>query len=306
MTEVTNIEQLQRTESQRSQSAPKLDAKNKVMHLIESNKAKLVQAMPAHLNKDRLLRVMITAIAANPKLLGCTVPSLLGSLMQLSTLGLEPNTVLGHAYLIPFRNNKRNVTEVQLIIGYKGLIDLARRSGNIVSIAAHEVCERDMFEFEYGLDEKLRHIPAGGDRGKVTHFYAVAKLEGGGYAFEVMTAADVEKIRDGSQGRNNDVWKTNFVEMGRKTLIRRISKYLPLTIELASAVALDEITAHGGDQALEGAINGEWAPVPEEEEELAAQQAQAPALEQSKPDHAPTQVVAASKEKAPTAAHELD
>ncbi|MFX5956624.1 recombinase RecT, partial [Acinetobacter baumannii] len=90
------------------------------------------------------------------------------------------------------------VKSVQVIIGYKGLIDLARRSGQIVSIAAHEVCENDKFELVYGIDEKLNHTPAMGARGEVVGFYAVAKLTGGGYAFEFMSRQQVEEIRGNS------------------------------------------------------------------------------------------------------------
>ena len=109
--------------------------------------------------------------------------------------------MLGHAYLVPFNTKRKDangqerwVNSVQVIIGYKGLIDLARRSGQIVSIAAHEVCENDHFELVYGLDEKLNHTPAMGERGQVVGFYAVAKLKDGGHCFEFMSTHQVEQI----------------------------------------------------------------------------------------------------------------
>lgn len=252
---MADIQELKRTQAAVS---PKAQQKAQVKDLIEKNKGELAKLMPQHMNGDRLLKIAQTAATTTPALLDCYVPTLLGAVVQLSQLGLEPNTVLGHAYLLPFNNRKQDRKDVQVIIGYKGLIDLARRSGQIVSIAAHAVYERDEFEFEYGLTEKLRHKPAMGDRGEVTHFYAVAHLKDGGHAFEVMTKKEVEDIRDKSQGKFNSVWKDYFVEMGRKTVIRRLAKFLPLSVELATAVALDDKAAKGESQNLEGVIEGEF------------------------------------------------
>ncbi|MFU1907779.1 recombinase RecT, partial [Bordetella avium] len=181
---------------------------------------------------------------------------------------------LGHAYLIPFEKRRKQgndwVTdkiEVQIVLGYKGLIDLARRSGQIVSIAAHAVHENDHFEYAYGLDEKLEHKPAMGERGAIIAFYAVAKLVGGGHAFEVMSEQQIIEIRNASQGWQQAVrakktdaspWGAHFAEMGRKTVLRRLFKYLPVSIELANAAALDELNARGESQALDNVLEGEY------------------------------------------------
>ncbi|OYV62781.1 MAG: hypothetical protein B7Z72_14885, partial [Gemmatimonadetes bacterium 21-71-4] len=126
------------------------------------------------------------------------------SIGDCAQMGLEPNTPLGHAYLIPFgAKNKAGqwIKNVQVIVGYRGLIDLARGSGHIVSIAAHEVREKDTFELEYGLEEKLRHVPyLKGDRGAVIGYYAVAHLKDGGHAFDFMPNSEVLEIRNASQG----------------------------------------------------------------------------------------------------------
>src|SRR5690606_28083055 len=121
-------------------------------------RAEIARALPRHMDPDRMLRIAMTVVRQTPDLQKCTVPSVLGALMQAAQLGLEPG-ILGHCYLVPFRNGRTGQHEVQFIIGYKGLIDLARRSGNIQSIAAHPVYENDLFEFEYGLNERLRHVP---------------------------------------------------------------------------------------------------------------------------------------------------
>ncbi len=156
------------------------------------------------------------------------------------------------------QGKERWVKSVQVIIGYKGLIDLARRSGQIVSIAAHEVCENDHFELVYGLNEKLNHTPAMGERGEVIGFYAVAKLKDGGHCFEFMSRYQINEIMANTQSKGAyGPWKDNFVEMGRKTVIRRLSKYLPLSVEFQTTSALDGMSDAGKDQHLDTVINGE-------------------------------------------------
>lgn len=197
------------------------------------------QALPKHMDADRLTRVALTVIRTNPMLRQCTVPSLLAAILQAAQLGLEPG-ILGHCYFVPFRNSKTGQHEVQFIIGYKGLIDLARRSGNIESIAAHEVCEGDEFEFEYGLDEKLRHKPALKDRGKPYLYYAYAKFQGGGHQIEVMSVEEIEKIRKRSRAADKGPWVTDYDEMAKKTVVRRLAKYLPISVEVMRGIAQDE------------------------------------------------------------------
>lgn len=240
-----------------------------VKAFFESQKSTLAAVLPKHVGADRMLKIALGALRTTPKLMQARTDTLLGAIIQCAQLGLEPNTPLGHAYLIPFENRSKGITEVQIVFGYKGLIDLARRSGQIVSIAAHEVRENDHFEYEYGLDEKLVHRPClTGDRGAVTAFYAVAKLVGGGYAFEVMSRADVETIRNESQGWKTAVrfkkeaqspWGAHFVEMGRKTVLRRLFKFLPVSIELATAATLDGKASVGETQgAFEDVLQGEY------------------------------------------------
>ena len=137
--------------------------------------------------------------------------------------------------------------------------DLARRSGQIVSIAAHVVRENDEFEFEYGLDPKLRHVPGGEGAGEITHAYAVAHLKDGGNAFEVMTLGEIHLVMLQTQSKGNwGPWKDHFPEMARKTAIRRLSKFLPLSIEFATAIALDAKATDQGEQHLEDVLTGDF------------------------------------------------
>ena len=179
-------------------------------------------------------------------------------MIKCSQLGLEPNNALGQAYLIPFKNNKKNRTDVQLIIGYRGMIDLARRSGHVVSINAQAVREGDEFEYEFGLEEKLVHRP-GTDRGEITYFYAYAKLTGGGHYFDVSTRADMDKLMHSTQSRGKyGPWLEHYERMGMKSMIRKIFAYLPVSIEMAEAAAIDKQQDAGLDQSLDGVLAGDY------------------------------------------------
>ena len=207
-------------------------------------KSQIALALPQHVTPERLMRVALTEVRKTPALAQCKPESLLAAIMQCAQLGLEPGGALGHAYLVPFRD------QVQFIVGYRGMIDLARRSGQVLSIEARAVYEADTFHVSFGLDPDLKHEPAwdAADRGKLTFVYAVARLRDGGVQFEVMSRAEIEKVRAQSKAGNNGPWVTHFEEMAKKTVIRRLFKYLPVSVEIARAVGLDE-AAERGEQA---------------------------------------------------------
>lgn len=210
-----------------------------IRDLLERQKTEIARALPKAMDADRLTRIALTVIRTTPALMRCKPESLLGAVMTSAQLGLEPGP-LGHAYLVPFKD------EVTFIIGYKGLIELARRSGNIESLVAREVFEADDFEVEYGLEDRLYHKPLiRGDRGKVIAYYAVAKYVGGGHTFLVMSRDDVEKHRAKSAAKNSGPWRDHYDEMAKKTCVRALSKYLPLSVEAARAIAQDE-SVHAG------------------------------------------------------------
>lgn len=249
--------------------ASKLPAKQAggsvVSQFFELNRDTIAAVLPRHMTPERMLKIALGALRTTPKLMECTTESLFGAVVLASQLGLEPNSPLGHCYLIPYYNGKKKTTEVQFIPGYKGLLALARRSGEIISIAAHAVRENDLFEFEYGLNETLRHVPARSNAGDIIAFYAVAKLKGGGYQFEVMWRDQVDVIRNNSQGYksaqkfgSDSPWTTHYEEMGRKTVIRRLVKYCPMSIELSTAVALDEAADLDTGQGLDNVLSGEF------------------------------------------------
>lgn len=194
--------------------------------LSDQFKKQLALAVPKHLSADRMARIAATEVRKNKALLNTEPTSFLGSVMQAAQLGLEPGSALGQAYLVPYGN------QCQLIIGYKGMIDLARRSGQVLSLNAYAVREGDDFNFQLGLKPDIHHVPsleANRIKKPITYVYAVATLKGGGYQFEVMSRAEIEAVK--AKAKSKNVWNSYPEEMAKKTVIRRLFKYLPVSIE---------------------------------------------------------------------------
>lgn len=208
---------------------------------IKTMEPEIKKALPNVITPERFTRMALTAVSVNPKLAECTPRSFMGALMNAAQLGLEPNTPLGQAYLIPFKN--KGVMEVQFQIGYKGLIDLAYRSGEFLSIYAKEVYENDEFEYEFGLEPKLIHKPATSNRGEVIAYYAVFKLVNGGFGFEVMSKDDImAHAKKYSQNYDSKYspWTNNFDEMAKKTVLKKVLKYAPIKVEFVRQLTEDE------------------------------------------------------------------
>ena len=219
-----------------------VEKKNKtIFDIIQAGAKQFATALPKHINTDRFVRIAITTIRQNPKLAQCSQESLLGALMVSAQLGLEPGT-LGQCYLIPFENKRMGTVECQFQIGYKGLIELLRRSGQLSDIYSYTVYENDDFNIEYGLSRTLTHKPNFDERGEIKGFYAVAILKDGAKAFEYMTKDEVvkheEKYRKGSY--KNDVWNKNFEEMAQKTVVKKLLKWLPVSVEFLDMINKDE------------------------------------------------------------------
>lgn len=223
-------------------------SKDPVINMLVSDsfKKQMSLALPKSLTADRLTRIVLTEFRKTPKLLSCDQPSLFGAVLQCAALGLEPGSALGHCYLLPFYDKDEQTYKCQLIIGYRGMIDLARRSGQIASLSAYCVHEKDDFRYELGLHPDVRHVPAPlADRGPVTYAYAVAVLKDGGVQFEVLSRAEIEAVRKSSRGKNSGSWVEHWEEMAKKTVIRRLFKYLPVSVEAARATEIDEKADRG-------------------------------------------------------------
>lgn len=207
---------------------------------IKSMEGEIAKALPSVMTPERFTRMTLSAISTNPKLASCTPASFLGAMMNAAQLGLEPNTPLGQAYILPYQN--KGTLEAQFQIGYKGLIDLAYRSGEVELVQAHIVYANDKFEVQLGLEPKLVHVPADKDRGEAIKVYAMFKTKSGGYGFEVMSMDAVrlhaEKYSKAYKSGYSP-WTTNFEEMAKKTVLKKCLKYAPLKSDFVRQVTQD-------------------------------------------------------------------
>lgn len=238
---------------------------------LRTMEGQLTMALPKHVRSDRLIRVVLTEVSKNPKLLDCTQESMVGALMHAAQLGLDVGSVLGQAYLVPFRNRKKGgALECQLIPGYKGLVKLSYQSGEVGAIRARVVRAKDDFSYEYGIDEVLIHRPFRGvDPGAMVAVYAVARIKGLEESqFVVLERWEVDKIRnDFSKSADDGPWATDYEEMAKKSAVRRLCKLLPQSVEndaLARAVALDERAEAGLEPDYENAIDVNIVPADED------------------------------------------
>jgi recombination protein RecT len=225
-------------QTQAVQAATKKD----IRAVITSMKDQIQAALPKHMSPERMIRVMLTTVNGNPKLLACTQESLLSALMKCSQYGLEPDG--RHAHLIPYKD------QCQLIFDYKGLVNLVRRSGDVTDIHCDVVYEKDDFEFSFGTGATLRHKPQlrEQDRGEVTCAYSFVKLKDGSVSYEVMPWWEIEAVKENSQGykafknghTQSNPWDTNWNEMAKKTVFRRHSKWLPLSFEIQEKLNADD------------------------------------------------------------------
>lgn len=211
---------------------------------LESNefKSAVAKALPRHLTPDRFIRVACTAIMRQPKLAQCDQTSFFNALLTLSQLGIEPDG--RRAHLIPFNNSKRGVIEVQLIIDYKGLVELIMRSGVVSNLHADIVCENDIFGYDMG-QIKMHRVNFKEPRGKPYAVYCICRFKDGSEKCDVMTVEEIEAVRKRSRAANDGPWVTDWNEMAKKTVFRRLSKWLPLSPEFRDAIEADEDTPIG-------------------------------------------------------------
>lgn len=206
--------------------------------LLKKMGPEIQRALPKHMDSDRIARIALTAVRTTPKLLECDQISFVAALMQSAQLGVEPNTGLGQAYLIPYGK------QVQFQLGYKGLIDLAVRSGQYKAIYAHEVYQEDEFSYSYGLHKDLVHVPSQNPEGEPIGYYAVYHLKNGGYDFVYWTRERIEKhahkFSQAVQKGWTSPWKTNYDAMAKKTVLKEVLKFAPKSIELQKVVEADE------------------------------------------------------------------
>ncbi|MEC0231249.1 recombinase RecT [Paenibacillus alba] len=248
----TNVDQSS-ISSQLAQKAgaPVVQEKPKtVFDIIQSMEKEFKRALPDQVGVQRFVRVAITIVRTNPKLMACDGMSIVAALMQSAQLGLEPNTPLGQSYLIPYKNKRvingkeTYIDEAQFQIGYKGLITLALRTGEYKAIYAHEVYANDDFKYTYGLDKDLHHIPADEPIGEPIKYYAVYHLKNGGYDFVVWSKTRIDfhakKYSQAVKKGWTSPWTTDYDMQAKKTVLKEVLKYAPKSIEFAQQLAADE------------------------------------------------------------------
>lgn len=242
--------------------------------LVTKMAPEMARALPRHMNPDRMARMVLTTIRVNPQLGNCSQASFLGSIMTAAQLGLEVGP-LGYVYLVPYKG------QCQLILGYQGMIELARRSGLVTNIYACVVREGDRFRYKLGLHRDIEHEPSDDPEREtkpITHVYAVAHYKEGPPDFVVLSRAEVAKRRARSAAANSGPWKTDEEAMTLKTAVRALWRWLPKSTEMARALAVEEVAETGESQA------GAW-----DVDVTAALEKQGLALEAGAADHAASQ-----------------
>ena len=246
-------------------NAPEQASQPTLQQMIERLQPQIERALPKSMTAERFTRIVLTTVRTTPKLLECSTQSVLGAAMLAAQHGLEPGP-LGLAFIIPRWSSKNRCMEAQFQIGYRGYLELARRSGQVAMIDAEVVREHDDFEYEKGLNPKLRHVPADGDRGRPVKVWAAATFTNGGSAFKVLTAADVERYRQRSQTPDAGPWSTDWEAMAMKTALRRLATFLPLSAEAQALVHADEGVLRGipvdGDEPVIDHDDGQVIDVP--------------------------------------------
>lgn len=206
----------------------------------------LAKALPNAMSPQRFARVLLNAVNHQPNLLQCDSYSLLAAGMQCAALGLEPNTPLQHCYLIPFDSKKG--FQVQFILGYRGIIDLALRNNRVHSVEARPVFEKDEFEIDQGSAKKLVHVPyLDGNPGAIRFYYGISHFANGGYTFRPVPLWEIDEHREASKAKNSPAWSNWERAMSLKTCVRILAPFIPLSPEAATALAVDESTPQYND-----------------------------------------------------------
>ncbi len=233
---------------------------------LERAKGEIEKALPSSIPVDRVLRVALTSVQQNPSLLRCTEVSIYRAVLEAAQLGLTLDGPLGYAYLIPFGGN------ATMMLGYRGIIRLLHTSGEVVKVMARSVYEKDTYEVRLGTSEEIVHRPSmEKDRGPLVGVYSVAWMKNGSTSFDYMTREEIEDVKNFVKAKNRGKlpgpWRDNEAEMSRKSVLRRHSKYLPLSPETLNAIVKDEYREVLPDhEEHDGTTAAEWEEIPEEQD----------------------------------------
>lgn len=248
--------------------------KNTIIEVLEKNKDELKKALPytQNIQPERIIRIISTALTLNPTLIKCSAQSILGCAIQSAQLGLVPDSILGQCYFVPFYSSQDKTYKAQIIIGYRGLIDLIYRSGMVKSVYANVVRPEDEFEYEYGINQKLIHKPKPKDKASwslndIQYAYAYIYTVNGGFIFNVLDHNELVIIKSYSKTREEiSVWNSRPNMASMKSAIRQIIKYAPYSAELRSVDMLESMYESNQGQSFDEIIEPEIAEkiIPEE------------------------------------------
>ena len=214
-----------------------------VKNTLMEHKAEFAALLPKNMTPERLLQIYLTEIKGNPRLMACTPKSLLSCIIETARLGLDPGSVLGLCFFVPYKS------EARFQLGFPGLCELIYRTGRVSSITCGVVQEGDDFTFEFGTNQFLKHIPVGPRDDKlITHAYSYCTIDGKYLSIEVMDRGEIDTIMKkavAKQKRQDGPWYEHFGEMSKKTVLKRHSKRLPKSIDVGKAIAEDNKTEFG-------------------------------------------------------------
>lgn len=246
--QVSKKNEVANDQQQQSQEVKSVSPRERVKNILDAMAPEIEKALPKHVEPERMQRIALSVVSQDPQIMNVITSSqlgkmsFLGAVMSSVQLGLEPNTNLGEAYIIPYKTKQG--PQVQLQISYKGMITLATRSGQFKAIYAHEVYEEDEFSYQYGLHKDLVHKPSDDASGTPIGYYACYHLINGGYDFVYWTYDKVDqharKYSKAHAKGYNSPWKTDFNAMAKKTVLKDLLKFAPKSVELQRTVASDE------------------------------------------------------------------
>jgi len=235
-----STQQMTRTGQSQGSALANKAAKPSLEQLFAARGAELAEVAAQGISVQRLYRTMMLCVQKTPAIAACTAESLYRCMMDAAEVGLEPGGALGLAYLIPYNDTKTGEKRCEYQIGYRGYIELARRSGVVSHVHPVAVYKDDVFEYEMGLNPILKHKPGLGLRQAkdLTHVYAIAHFKDGPAQFDVMTRGEIEAIKARSKTAGSGPWVTDYAEMAKKTVLRRICKILPRSIAVKENISV--------------------------------------------------------------------
>jgi len=259
---MANVEDIKKQAQSNTKALTVVESFNNQLKVNLNKQYKAIESLvPEHVKPARLMRIALNIVSRNPKLAEVTQESLVGAIINCGVLGVEPNLV-GEAYIIPYKNWRTKNMEAQFQLGYKGMLKLIRNTGNIKTVYAHEVKEKDEFSYSYGLNKDLIHKVAQGTRGETTHYYAVYHTKDGGNDFVVMTKQEITEhalkfTMQKKGGELTGVWKDHFDSMALKTALKRLTKFMDISIEIQKAIGTDETTITTNEKNVNNNMSSE-------------------------------------------------